>query len=320
MFFVRVLKSLVFSLVLSIRLIFTTTKGSVCDLRATIQLLVTLKFSSRDCHVCFLDTQSINRKSCRPYGYGMYNQGLKASYTFQRRIHYQLKRDAIWGRSQGAWTSCEIYRCTTNSSMWSQSAMGQLWINSNSKRQSDPLMKELMCQYKYEDPRRDKNSGLLRIVFEIDQGSTLSYLAACKAVKRARILQKRRWHCTIFWIWRRGYIGAWNAQSTVSKQSTNPQKVNKSVTSDIAVDQFDSLLPHLEAPNLHLRHLRYHLASENSQSHLFLRQSTGGSELDASRRSWTARENGKKLPLRDKKGTGTRKFTSKNCTISWSLV
>lgn len=52
--------------------------------------------------------------------------------------------------------------------------------------QSDPLMKYLMCQYKYEQIPDVTKTLVAKGVFEIDQGSTLSYLAACRAAKTAK--------------------------------------------------------------------------------------------------------------------------------------
>ncbi|KAH0032614.1 hypothetical protein KCU78_g2606, partial [Aureobasidium melanogenum] len=52
--------------------------------------------------------------------------------------------------------------------------------------QSDPLMKDLMCQYKYEQILDVTKTLVAKGVFEIDQGSTLSYLDACRAAKIAK--------------------------------------------------------------------------------------------------------------------------------------
>ncbi|KAG9656245.1 hypothetical protein KCU64_g6002, partial [Aureobasidium melanogenum] len=174
--------------------------------------------------------------------------------------------------------------------------------------QSDPLMKELMCQYRYEQILVVTKTLVAKGVFEIDQGSTLSYLAACKAAKRAKdIAEKGDDIAQSSGSGEEDTSAPGPLQSTVSKANPLTTSENKSIaTSDIAVNQFDSLLQeHSEAskspsttpavsPNLETVEIAEHVFSE---------QSTVGSELDTktaealdSSREW------ERVPLNDKQG------------------
>lgn len=115
--------------------------------------------------------------------------------------------------------------------------------------QSDPCMKELLCRYKYEKILEVARALVAKGDFEIDQGSSLSYLSACKAVKRAQRNAEKEDD--------RGESSGSGKNNTITMlQSTasepNPpttSSITRSVaTSDTAVKPFDSLLQeHLEA-------------------------------------------------------------------------
>ncbi|KAH0167343.1 hypothetical protein KCU67_g3927, partial [Aureobasidium melanogenum] len=118
--------------------------------------------------------------------------------------------------------------------------------------QSDPLMKDLMCQYKYEQILDVTKTLVAKGVFEIDQGSTLSYLDACRAAKIAKgELTKSKDDLEQSPGSDKDNTSTFRSlQSTVSgaSASTTSEAQKVVATSDTTTKHFDSLLQeHLKA-------------------------------------------------------------------------
>ncbi|KAH0369223.1 hypothetical protein KCU65_g3416, partial [Aureobasidium melanogenum] len=117
--------------------------------------------------------------------------------------------------------------------------------------QSDPLIRELMCEYKYENILDVTKVLVAKGVFEIDQGFTLSYLAACRAARKARdIAEKGDDIAQASGSGKDDTSTFRTLRSTVSEANVpTTSEANKSTaSSDTAAKQFDSLLQeHLEA-------------------------------------------------------------------------
>ncbi|KAG9589515.1 hypothetical protein KCV04_g7758, partial [Aureobasidium melanogenum] len=185
-------------------------------------------------------------------------------------------------------------------------------------------MKELMCQYKYEQILDVTKTLVAKGVFEIDQESTLSYLAACKAAKRAKeVAEKGDDIAQSSGSGEEDTSALETLQSTVSK--VNPpttSEVNKSIApSDIAVNHFASLLQeHLEASKFPSTTpvVSPSLETVKIAEDVFSEQSTVGSELDTeiaeALDSLREREN---LPLRDKEGSWYEEYLEGVLFGSW---
>lgn len=117
--------------------------------------------------------------------------------------------------------------------------------------QSDPRMKALLCQYKYKQVLEVAAILVAKGVFEVDQGSTLSYLSACRLAKRAKnVAEKGDDNAQSSGYGKENTSAFRSLRSTVSQGSTptTPEAKDSIATPDIATKQFDSLLhEHLEA-------------------------------------------------------------------------
>ncbi|KAH0339046.1 hypothetical protein KCU81_g7378, partial [Aureobasidium melanogenum] len=177
------------------------------------------------------------------------------------------------------------------------------------KAQSDPLMRELMCEYKYEKILDVTKVLVAKGVFEIDQGLTLSYLDACKAARRAKDIAEKGDDTTQSSGSGKDDTLALGTLQTVASEANSPtiSEANKSiVTSDIAVKKFDSLLKeHLEASGSPSTTpaVSSKLESVKTAEHVFSEQSIGGSELDTEiAKALDSARQQKRLPLKDKEG------------------
>ncbi len=132
-------------------------KGSVCDaLSGDAQV-----FSSRLPMSGFW--YSTIMKSCRPYGWNVRARHL----TPFKANTLPIEKDAIWGVESRRLNFGTKLWCTTNPrdprhSHWDSS--GSTWFTKEA--QSDPLMKELMCQYKYEQILDVTKLWLLRCLWD----------------------------------------------------------------------------------------------------------------------------------------------------------
>lgn len=117
--------------------------------------------------------------------------------------------------------------------------------------QSNPRMKELLCQYKYEKVLDVAATLVAKGVFEVDQGLTLSYPSACKLAKIAKnVAEKGDDNAQSSGSGKENTSAFRSLPSTVSQGSTptTPEAKELIATPDTATKQFDSLLQeHLEA-------------------------------------------------------------------------